>query len=279
MSTAPLNGLGESPSIASRRTIPFDVAFKYDLVGERGKVHRNVVTVSIEGSFVAVSIGYGVVPQVAARTFGLLPPPPPPPPVPPPPGGPPGIILASRPLSIRAIQLGDLIDGMAAVLDDELPGGEIGPKVAAVLADGLKINSDLVAHALADGGNTALDDNMRGSLFQAVAAPADRIQFRYALFDDGTGREFQTEPILNIAGLGAADGDRPFRRFARPITFRPRSTIRLEITEEAEFRGQLHVALQGYKVLGGSGSPTSHRARDRARRRLNARGGLRPLPR
>jgi hypothetical protein len=71
MSTAPLSGFGEAPAAEPRRAIPFDVAFRYTLAGERGRVHREVVTVSIEGSFVAVSIGYGVVPEVAARTFGL----------------------------------------------------------------------------------------------------------------------------------------------------------------------------------------------------------------
>ena len=79
------------------------------------------------------------------------------------------------------------------------------------------------------------------------------MQFLYALFDEGSGREFQSEPILNIAGLGAADGKRPFRYFAQPITFAPLATIRMEITELSDFRGELHVALHGYKVLGGAG--------------------------
>jgi hypothetical protein len=124
----------------------------------------------------------------------------------------------------------------------------------------------LSTSALLGGGTAPLDNNALETLFQAVAAPVDRIQFRYALFDDATGREFQSEPILNIAGLGIANGDRPFRYFARPIRFAARSTIRLEITEESEFEGELHVSLQGYKVLGGASSPTGRAVRQVARR-------------
>ncbi len=70
--------------------------------------------------------------------------------------------------------------------------------------------------------------------------------------DEATDREFQSDPVLNIAGLGAADGKRPFRYFAQPITFAPLATIRMEITEQSDFRGELHVSLHGYKMLGGA---------------------------
>ena len=106
-------------------------------------------------------------------------------------------------------------------------------------------------------------------MFEVVSPPADQIQFLYALFDEGTGREFQSEPILNTAGLGISNGDRPFRYFPKPIIFKPRSTIRLQITEISDFRGELHISLQGYKVLGESGTPTAT-----ARRRLGRRRGV-----
>ena len=266
MSTAPLDGVGEARPVAPRKTIPFDVAFRYTLTGEPELVHREIVTISIEATFVAVSIGYGVVPLVSPRTFGPLP----------------AALGAARlreGVTIRDIPLGAVIDGIADALDDRLPAGQIGPQVAAVLRDGLRINSAFTSHVLAGSGDAKLDQGTLNSLFQPVAAPPDRILFEYALFDDGTGREFQSEPILNIAGLGAADGDRPFRYFARPITFAPRSTIRLEITEKCEFAGDLHVSLQGYKVLGAAGSPTGGRGRGRRRRHLGSPGGLRPLPR
>ncbi len=263
MSTATLGDLGEPP-VAARKTIQFDLSFRFDLTGEPQRTQRKTVTFSVEATFVAVSIGYGVVPTVSAVTFGpqvadrAL-------------GLPNGagavaaaafalaVIPAQQVVTIRDIPMGAVIDGLTNLLDDGLPGGEIGPNVAAVLGGGMKINPAFAAHVL--GRNTALDGEMLRSLFTAVAAPADRIQFHYALFDDASGREFQSEPILNTAGLGSANGERPFRYFARPIVFAPKSTIRLEITEASEFRGALHVSLQGYKVLGGAGTPTGRRGR------------------
>jgi hypothetical protein len=54
----------------SRRTIPYDYAFRHDLTGEDGRVLKSTVTVSIEAPFVAVSVGYGVIPEVNTITFG-----------------------------------------------------------------------------------------------------------------------------------------------------------------------------------------------------------------
>jgi hypothetical protein len=265
MSTAPLAGIGEAaPLRPSRRTVPFDIAFRYDLKGEPGAVQRQAVTVSIEASFVAVSIGYGVVPKVETIRFG--------PRLPPPPGGP--ILVAVKSPSLRNLTLGDLIDGLSTAVDEGVPAGAIGPLAASVLSNGLRLADVTATSALLGGGTAQLDRSALGTLFQAVAVPADRIQFRYALFDDGTGREFQSEPILNIAGLGIADGGRPFRYFARPIRFAPRSSIRLEITEESAFVGVLQVSLQGYKVLGSASSPTG-----RAVRRAAGRGRARRRPR
>jgi hypothetical protein len=103
--------------------------------------------------------------------------------------------------------------------------------------------------------------------FSTVPMPAERIQFLYALYDDASGREFQSEPILNIAGLGTADGDRPFRYFAQPISFSPRSTVRLEIIQKSAFQGELYISLHGYKILGGNNSPTGDWARRQRRLR------------
>ena len=46
-------GLSEVPELGSRRTIPFDYAFRYKLNGERDRVVNDTVTVSIEATFVA----------------------------------------------------------------------------------------------------------------------------------------------------------------------------------------------------------------------------------
>ena len=76
---------------------------------------------------------------------------------------------------------------------------------------------------------------------------ADDVSFRYTLFDGGTGRELQNGLIHNIAGLGIANGDRPFKRFARPMIFYPRSTIRV-LVQEHFGRGRLYLVFQGYKL-------------------------------
>jgi hypothetical protein len=89
------------------------------------------------------------------------------------------------------------------------------------------------------------------------------IDFKYSIIDSGTGRELQNLPIHNIAGLGKADGDRPFRPLAKPMLFLPRSTIRIEVEEISEgplygfndangrrIGAELSIVLHGYKMLG-----------------------------
>jgi hypothetical protein len=85
------------------------------------------------------------------------------------------------------------------------------------------------------------------------------IQFKYSIIDSGSGRELQNQPIHNLAGLGESSGERPFRPFAKPMLFTPRSTIRIEIQELSVgpiYRGaELYIVLHGYKMLGyGTGS-------------------------
>jgi hypothetical protein len=80
------------------------------------------------------------------------------------------------------------------------------------------------------------------------------IDFKYSVVDSGTGRELQNQAIHNIAGLGSADGDRPFRPFARPALFVPRTSIRIEVEEISAGSlykdAQLFIVLHGYKRLG-----------------------------
>ncbi len=275
-----LNGLGElAQSTMERRTIPFDYAFRYELEGRKDRVHNSTVSVSIEATFTAVSIGYGVVPKVTPIKFPIAPKavlaPPPPPPIPIPP--PPAVLAALPPVTpaAAAVSLSPLaafrqvLAALAEALDEvpETKGGKIGPRTAAVLRTGFRLNPEFAERILLTGGGGTLDLGTLTEFFQAVAAPPDEILFKYAVFDDGSGREFQSEPILNIAGLGTANGTRPFRYFARPIEFEPRTNIRLQVTEVSEFEGDLHVSLQGYKTLGAPGTPTgSYQRRARMRR-------------
>ncbi len=239
-----------------RRGIPFDYAFRYELQGKPGNVINSLVTISIEATFTAVSIGYGVVPKVQPIVFG-------PEPAVPSRGG----IFRLVPQALLNIPLGDIFRGLDRQLNatSTTLKGETGAD--AVFKNGLKLNPSVAELALQDPENALLSADILARLFQVVGSPSELIQFKYAIFDEGSGREFQSEPILNIAGLGSAGGERPFRYFAQPVTFRPRSTIRMEVTEVSDFQGELHVSLHGYKVLGGSDSPTATSQRGSSRRR------------
>jgi hypothetical protein len=163
-----------------------------------------------------------------------------------------------------------VVAAVAEAQGEELKAGApLGPRTAAVLRHGIKFNPVFLETILSSiTSGEPFDPQLLEETFVTVAAPPERILFKYALLDEGSGREFQSEPILNTAGLGSADGRRPFRYFARPIEFLPRSVIRMQITELSEFPGDLHVALQGYKTLGGQGTPTDVTPRPRLRRRL-----------
>lgn len=261
------NELAEvTPATVERRTIPFDYAFRFELEGRKDIVHNRTVSVSIEAAFTAVSIGYGVVPKVTAITFPIAPksmlaPPATPPPVPALMGG-----LLPSPLDAFKNVVAALIERLD---EPKLKGEKLGPRTAAVLQTGFRLNPAFAERILISSDVKSLDIKTLTEFFASVAAPPDQILFKYAIFDDGTGREFQSEPILNIAGLGTADGMRPFRYFARPIEFAPRTNIRMQVTEVSEFEGDLHVSLQGYKTLGAPGSPTGPRLpSSRLRRRV-----------
>lgn len=332
------------PESDVQRSIPFDYTFRFDLKGEPNRTHRSVVNVSVEASFTAVSIGYGVIPQVTPVTFGpvaII--------VNPPAlptvtlglaynqtitaiGGiapftfslsagvlPSGLVLSPSgvlsgtttgfgtfPITVRAtdrdgafgerdyvmdvsqgpvifalapnaslglpslrdISVSNLLNGLQRALAQtpDLFTGETGPE--AVFKGGIRLNPQFADLALLnDGRNTLSDVETLQRLFQVVSAPSGEVQFLYALFDDGSGREFQSEPLLNTAGLGISNGDRPFRYFARPITFEPRSTIRMEVIEKSDFQGEMHVSLHGYKVLGTPGTPTQRKQLPRRRGR------------
>jgi len=106
-------------------------------------------------------------------------------------------------------------------------------------------------------------------LMQCLVVRHCGIDFKYSIVDSGTGRELQNQPIHNIAGLGEATGDRPFRPLAKPMLFMPRSSIRIEVEEISEgpiygydevnqtkektgrrIGAELFIVLHGYKALG-----------------------------
>jgi len=265
MNTAELNGFGRAVATPEkpRRTIPFDYAFRFDLEGEPGKVQNSKLEISVEADFTAVSIGYGVVPTAPPIVFGL----------------PARLAQQARGLNLFAIPMGEFIATLATAFNEDIRFAsqitttsrsaaasstkqriQLGPKTAAALQGGLRLNPEFAERILLTGGEN-LDAKILQEAFQAVGAPPAQIAFLYALFDQGSGREFQSDPILNISGLGSPDGRRPFRYFARPIELPARSVIRMEITEVTTFKGELHISLQGYKTLGQAGTPTAVRQR------------------
>src|SRR5688572_14034036 len=153
-SVAPFGAFGDVAADSGRRTIPFDYAFRYRLTGSPGTVLNNTVTVSVEATFVAVSVGYGVIPEVSPVTIGL-PPPPPPPPSPSPSPSPTPIILASiKPKTVPEINLGDFVQSLkgALVQSSRTPRGD--SILGAALRSGIRLNprfADVALNAIEKG--------------------------------------------------------------------------------------------------------------------------------
>jgi hypothetical protein len=205
----------------SSRTIPFDYVTSFELTGSSGNLIEQEVPVNGEGGFVASTIGYGLAVEsldVSINGLPAIPPPPPPPTSPPPP---------------PPVDLADL-------RFNQFP--------TSALQDGIRIRPNFLRIAFDSNGNlNEVPRNVIDRVFERVNRPED-VSFRYSIFDTGAGRELQNQPINNIAGLGIANGDRPFKRFARPMVFQPRSTIRVTV-EERFGRGTLFIVFQGYKLL------------------------------
>jgi hypothetical protein len=223
---------------AGHRRIPFEYAFEFALTGRPVAV-KQTVAVSVEGGFTATSIGYGFVADAVGVEFGPIST---------------GVIFkAIAPTTLGEILLGDILNGAHKALSefaDFSPGRPAGDTAARI---GIQLNPDVADFALQGNG---LSDRVLSRLFRVAGNGTGEVLFRYAIFDEGTGRAFQSEPILNIAGLGTSNGERPFRHFSPPILFEPLSTIGVEITPVSNHVGRLFIALQGYKVLGGEGTPT-----------------------
>ncbi|HKE59120.1 MAG TPA: hypothetical protein VKB46_20570 [Pyrinomonadaceae bacterium] len=221
------NGVGHPSS----GVVPFDYVSKFQLTGTPGNLIEDEVPINVEGGFVATSIGYG---------------------------------LAVESLDVNIV--GNVFSGtgpgttvLGALSFSNFPTD--------ALQDGIRIRPDFIRLAFTNGGllEPNFPINLLSRVFERLNRPDD-VSFRYSIFDTGTGRELQNEPINNIAGLGIANGKRPFKRFARPMLFQPRSTIRLQV-EEQFGRGTLFIVFQGYKLLNaatGSQAPTLPR---RPRRR------------
>ena len=208
------------PAIAiTTKEIPYDYVARFVLKGRRGQRTQDVINISIEGAFVAQAIGYSFIPKGPDALRATIPATP---------GTPIITLSAAAALTFPAT----LLDIIASPFAERLS--------AATGADQVEIRKQLAA--------------ISGELLRCFQVRLCGIDFKYSIVDSGTGRELQNQPIHNIAGLGEANGNRPFRPLAKPMLFVPRSTIRIEVEEVSEgaiYEGaELFFVLHGYKLLG-----------------------------
>jgi hypothetical protein len=230
------------PGAGARRgdLIPYDYGATFDITGRPGNVVQDVINISAEGAFVAVAVGYGF---EADRGRALQLPP---------------ITQQGDDLPSGSVLPGDITLG-------DVPGD--------ALITGFRINPRFESHLFGTSGFDQNGSRAAGSgrrfsdqplpagflstesVFQRIKSRSE-ISFLLSVLDSGSGRELQDEPTHNLASLGKSDGERPFRLLAQPITFNPRSTIRLQIIERTQgVGGKLFIVFYGYKLLGTSACP------------------------
>jgi hypothetical protein len=228
---------GAAPAGQSQRVIPFDYVASFQVTGSPGNQLEEEIPINVEGGFVATSIGYGL----GVETLDVT--------------------LKEDKATI------DPADPTGQRKLIKLSNLELKDFSTSALQEGIRIRSNFIRVALQNSflnsGDIPLD--LANRVFERLNRPED-VSFRYSIVDSGTGRELQNQPINNIAGLGIANGDRPFKKLARPMLFLPRSTIRVSV-EERFGRGNLFIVFQGYKRLGGSASSQSPMTARSANRR------------
>jgi len=208
-----LQGCGEPPAEGppGARTVPFDYVARVPLSGVAGRRVEREVILDTAGGFRVTSLGYAVNAESDAVPVD------------------PGVVIEGDPPGLAGLGLGAL--------------------PASAWLDGIRLRPGFIRDAV-DGTGTRLTDALLPAarlqeIFQRLNRPQD-VFFRYEITDGGTGRELQNRPILNIAGLGSADGRRPFKKLGKPLEFGARSTIRVAV-EEGSGRGDLYLVFQGYR--------------------------------
>lgn len=213
------------------RVVPFDYVATFPLVGQPQNTIEREVAISTDGGFVVTSIGYGLL----VEEHGVP-------------------LLWNRTGEIFDPALRQRVEQFAPTAANPTPAVDLASLPLRLLPpsawlDGFRLKPDMIRLALADNGRLAdaLPADLAGQIFERLNKVED-VSFRYMLFDGGRGREMQNRPLHNIAGLGIATGDRPFKRLARAAIFLPRSTLRINV-EEQFGRGTLFITFQGYKLL------------------------------
>lgn len=230
--TGNYRALGEAiqQDIPTTRIVPFDYVSTLDLDGVSGRLHEDEVPINVDGGYVTTAIGYSLETHDANIQVRLKDDNEP-------------ENKRDQTVNLREIKLADI-------------------KPVQALFDGIRVHPLRVRFSFASGGQLAtvprdmvsqpviVNGRSEGNvsrMFQRLNQP-EEVRFRYSFNDSGTGRDLQNRPLLNIAGLGIANGDRPFKVFHKPIMFLPRSSIRIQV-EEIFGRGRLYIVFQGYKIL------------------------------
>jgi hypothetical protein len=278
--------LTETIGNPSDRTIPFDYVARVELTGQPKNRVETEVPINVEGGFVATALGYGlaveergvliesggppgkltVTVNLNVKLLNL--------------DTRQEITLSSGTSSIDPIDPGEyvvvannrrsfskirVVSNVTTTANVTVPTSGVPDVLSATidlstlplrllpletLIGGFSIRPNFLRISFQNNGNltATLPTNLLDHIFEPLNRP-EEVSFRYTIFDSGRGVELQNQPINNIAGLGIANGDRPFKRFARPMIFLPRSAIRITI-EEHFGRGTLFLVFQGYKVLG-----------------------------
>jgi hypothetical protein len=203
--------LGEAVQrdIPTTKIVPFDYVSTLDLLGKPDNVVEDEVPINVDGGYVTTALGYSLdVPDTKIQIERT----------------------AVTPVELRSIKLTDI-------------------KPVQALLDGIRIHPLRVRFAFSSDGRLATvdDEAMAGRMLQPMNLP-EAVRFLYTITDSGTGRDLQNRPLSNVAGLGIANGDRPFRVLHKPMMFLPRSTIRVQV-REVFGRGRLFLVFQGYKIL------------------------------
>jgi hypothetical protein len=219
------------------KELPYDYVARFVLLGKPSNRVQDVINISVDGAFVAVAIGYSFIP---AKLEDMDP----------------DISLdGSGPIEVftAAEDPPAPLPRAAAAAESTTLAAILAKTIATALLNFAEptANSEQAATRIQSVIDIAGDPR---SLLQCLLVKLCGIHFRYSVIDSGTGRELQNQPIHNIAGLGEATGDRPFRPLGKPMLFMPRSTIRIEIEEVSEgplYAGaELYIVLHGYKMLG-----------------------------
>lgn len=212
--------------------IPYDYAARFTLKGIPGNIVQDVINVGPDGVFVATAISYGFEPERAAGELGRR----------------------FEPEPGQTLVLPGSIRLSALPVDALIQGFRVNPKVDQLVFPPAAATGGPAAQPdFSDTPGQGVPPDFTGQLFERMKPPAP-VSFLFNFVDTGTGREMQDVPVHNLASLGIANGERPFRQLARPVSFLPRSNLRLQVIEQSlDTVGTLFIVLSGYMVLGARG--------------------------